>query len=129
MLNQLLTVDDYKQAFTAIRSQMTDGHKLMLKAHYNAPAQTITATGLAQAAGYENYNGANLQYARIGELLANHLGYLPPEREDNGKPFWSGVLASGYWKNLEGSKNNSQREWQWQLHPQVAQALEELAWV
>ncbi|MEA5567827.1 hypothetical protein [Anabaena sp. UHCC 0399] len=129
MSNQLLTVDDYKQAFTAIRSQMTDGHKLMLKAQYHAPAQTITATELAQAAGYENYNGANLQYARIGELLANHLGYLPPEREDNGKPFWSGVLASGYWKNLEGSKNNSQREWQWQLRPQVAQALEDLDWV
>ncbi|BAY41317.1 hypothetical protein NIES2111_57130 (plasmid) [Nostoc sp. NIES-2111] len=129
MLNQLLTVDDYKQAFTAIRSQMTDGHKLMLQAHYHAPAQTITATGLAQAAGYENYNGANLQYARIGELISNHLNYLPPEREDNGKPFWSWMLASGYWKTLEDDKNQTQREWQWQLRPQVAQALKELAWV
>jgi hypothetical protein len=40
---------DYKQAFIAISSQMTNSHKLMLKAHYHAPAQTITATELGAA--------------------------------------------------------------------------------
>lgn len=129
MTIQFPTANDYKQAFLAISNQMTKSHKLMLKAHYHAPVQTITATELAQAAGYENYNGANLQYARIGELIANHLNHLPPEREDNGKPFWSWMLASGYWKTLKGNKNHTQREWQWQLRPQVAQALEDLGWV
>ncbi|MCC5653604.1 DUF262 domain-containing protein [Nostoc sp. XA013] len=123
------SVEDYKQAFFAISSQMTDSHKLMLKAHYHAPAQIITATGLAKAAGYENFGGANLQYARIAELIANHLNYLPPERDDNGKPFWSLMLASGYWKTLEDAETTTQREWYWQLRPQVAQALSDLGWV
>ncbi|NDJ25763.1 DUF262 domain-containing protein [Nostoc sp. B(2019)] len=122
-------VNDYKQAFLAISNQITDCHRLMLKAHYHAPTQTITATGLAQAARYENYNGANLQYARIGELIANHLNYLPPEHENNGKPFWLWMLASGYWKTIRDSENHTQREWQWQLRPQVVQALEDLDWV
>ncbi|MBN3992644.1 MAG: DUF262 domain-containing protein [Nostoc sp. NMS2] len=123
------TVDDYKQAFVAISSQLTDSHKLMLKAHYYALGQTITATGLSQAAEYEHFGGANLQYARIAELLANYLNYLPPERDDNGKPFWSLMLASGYWKTLEDTEATTQREWHWQLREQVSQALEDLGWV
>jgi hypothetical protein len=122
-------VEDYKQAFMAISCEITNSHKAMLKAHYQASAQIITATGLAQAAGYEHFGGANLQYARIAELVANYLNYMPPERDDNGKPFWSWMLASGYWKTLEDTESMTQREWQWQLRPQVAQALEELGWV
>lgn len=38
------------------------------------------------------------------------------------------MLASGYWKILEDSESTTQREWQWQLRPQVAQALEDLGW-
>lgn len=123
------TVDDYKQAFIAISSQLTDSHKRMLKAHYHAPGQIITVTELAEAAGYEHFGGANLQYARIAELVANYLNYSPRQHDDSGKPFWSLMLASGYWKTLEDSEITSQREWQWQLREQVSQALEDLGWV
>ncbi|MEH2364413.1 GmrSD restriction endonuclease domain-containing protein [Nostoc sp.] len=123
------TVDDYKQAFIAISSQLTDSHKRMPKAHYHAPGQIITVTELAEAAGYEHFGGANLQYARIAELVANYLKYSPRQHDDSGKPFWSLMLASGYWKTLEDSEITSQREWQWQLREQVSQALEDLGWV
>ncbi|MCL6750527.1 DUF1524 domain-containing protein [Nostoc sp. CCCryo 231-06] len=123
------TVDDYKQAFIAISSQLTDSHKRMLKAHYHAPGQIITATELAKAAGYEHFGGANLQYARIAELVANYLNYSPRQHDDSGKPFWSLMLASGYWKTLEDAEITSQREWHWQLREQVSQALEDLDWV
>ncbi|NEU81235.1 DUF262 domain-containing protein [Nostoc sp. UIC 10630] len=122
-------VDDYKQAFIAISSQLTDSHKRMLKAHYHAPGQIITATELAEAAGYEHFGGANLQYARIAELIANYLNYSPRQHDDSGKPFWSLMLASGYWKTLENPEITSQREWHWQLREQVSQALEDLSWV
>ena len=101
----------------------------MLKAHYHAPGQIITATELAEAAGYEHFGGANLQYARIAELVANYLNYSPRQHDDSGKPFWSLMLASGYWKTLEDAEITSQREWQWQLREQVSQALEDLGWV
>lgn len=79
--------ENYKRAFLAIQHNVTDSHRKMLKAHYHAPQQTITATKLAEAAEYEHYGGANLQYARIGEMVAHHLDYLPSEREDNNRPF------------------------------------------
>lgn len=126
---QFPPLEDYKKAFIAISCEITNSHKAMLRAHYHAAAQIITATELAEAAGYEHFGGANLQYARIAELVANYLSYVPPERDNNGKPFWSLMLASGYWKILEDSESTTQREWQWQLRPQVAQALEDLGWV
>lgn len=55
--------------------------------------------------------------------------YLPPEHDDNGKPFWSLMLASGYWKTLEDTETTTQQEWHWQLRSQVSQALEDLGWV
>jgi hypothetical protein len=41
---------------------LSDGQVAMLKAHFRAPDQTITATELAKAAGYARYSAANLQY-------------------------------------------------------------------
>lgn len=120
--------DDYKRAFIAINNNMTDSHRKMLKAHYHAPQQTITATKLAEAAEYQHYGGANLQYARIGEMVARHLNYSPPEK-DNKRPFWSLVLASGERKTVENTEKATRQEWHWELRPQVAQALKELSWV
>lgn len=121
--------EDYKQAFIAIKNNMTDSHREMLKAQYHAPQQIITSTKLAEAAGYQHYGGANLQYARIGKMIAHHLNYSPPKREDNGKPFWSLILSYGYWRTIENPEKATQQEWHWQLRSQVAQALQELGWM
>lgn len=120
--------DDYKRAFLAIQYNVTDSHRKMLNAHYHAPQQTITATKLAKVAEYKHYGGANLQYAKIGEMIAYYLNYSPPEK-DNNMPFWSLVLASGEWKTVENTEKAARQEWHWKLRPQVAQALKELGWV
>lgn len=121
-LGTALTVDDYWRAFEAIAPTLTKGHRAMLRAHFDAPKRTITASQLAEAAGYENYNGANLQYAAIAQKVAEYLDYTPPNHS-SGKPFWSYTLADGEWVP---SDNQSGTEWQWKLHPQVIAALQQM---
>lgn len=120
-----ITVDDYRRAFEAIAPDLTEGHRAMLKAHYHAPHRTITASQLAEAACYEGYQGANIQYGKVGQKVANFLNYEPPQTEMNGQPFWSWVLADGDWQRKDDS---SQQNWYWVMHPQVIAALPLTSW-
>ncbi len=101
----------YADAFGAIED-LPDSYLRMLRAHYAAPARRITATRLARAVGYPNYNSANLNYPRVGRLVGEHLGWRP------GMPLE--VLVT-----FERPDN----EWHWIMRPQVARALEMLGWV
>lgn len=89
----------------------------------------MTATELAKAANYENYNAANLQYGKLGQALATELNYNPRTRED-GTPIWTSVLAdSPEHINLEElDRSMARREedghFEWKLRPQVVEALQ-----
>jgi hypothetical protein len=77
------TIEQYKKALLALRDKnFPDGHLAMLRAQGHSPDGTITATKLADAAGYGNYNAANLQYGALACHLAGLLNYNPPKRKD-----------------------------------------------
>jgi hypothetical protein len=79
------TVEQFKRALLALRDKnLPDGHLVMLEAQGSSPNSSITSTKLAEAAGYENYNAANLQYGTLAFNLAGFLGYSPPLRKDGG---------------------------------------------
>jgi len=84
----------------------------------------MTATQLAAAAGYEGYQGANLQYANIAKAIADFAHFAPPKRESNDLPFWTFTLADGYWQKSQQGETT----WHWVLRPQVVAALNELNW-
>ncbi len=115
-----ITMQEYKDAFTAIKPSLTVGHCAMLKAHFHAENHTVTATELAEAAGYANYGGANLQYARIGKMLADYLRReLPKHSKDSrfpGSPFPTRMLVEWHFKNTE-------QTWYCTLRPEVVAAL------
>ncbi len=86
-----------------------------LQAHYSSPGRASTATLLALAAGYENFNALNLQYGtlarRVGEVLGVRgakLGFLLEFNEP-------------------GSLTNE--HWILSMRPAFAEALRELGWV
>ena len=105
------SVQRYVDAFRAA-GDLPDSYLKMLRAHYAAPDRTTTATRLARAVGYPNYNSSNLNYPRVGGLVGQHLGWRP------GMPLK--VLVT--FENREG-------EWHWIMRPQVVRALEVLGWV
>lgn len=110
----LPAVNEYVTAFSAIQEKLTDGHRAMLSAHYHAPNYKTTATELAKAAGYKDYRGANLQYARLGITLAEYLSCPLPKHSD-GVLFPTALLVKWTQKPKE--------EWYCTLHPQVVEAL------
>ena len=111
--------EEYVYAFHKIHEGLSDGHCAMLKAHYHAENQTITATELAEAAGYANYSAANLQYGLVGFALNEELPIKLPRRDD-GTPVATAALAT------PGEKNGSEAHWTWKLRPGVSYAIEKL---
>ena len=111
--------EDYVRAFQAVLKDLSDGHCAMLKAHYRAPNQTITATELATAAGYKSYSAANLQYGNVGKALYEELPVEIPARED-GSLIYTSALATA------GEKTEAEVHWAWKLRPEVAYAIEHL---
>lgn len=109
----------YIDAFKRIVNNLSDGHCAMLKAHYHAPDQTITATELAAAALYRNYGAANLQYGIVGKMLFEELPTNLPTRAD-GTPIYTYALATA------GDSAGPEDHWRWKLRPPVAVAIETL---
>jgi hypothetical protein len=108
-----------KRTFTflarwALLAKLTPGHLAFLKAHCQAPQLTSTASELAKAASYQDYRGYNMQSAKIGRMVAQHLDIPLPQRPD-GSLLPSAVLVE--WKKSENS-------WYCTLRSEVATALQ-----
>ena len=108
------SAEKYAKAFEAIKSKLSNGHRAFLKAHYQAPQQTSTASQLAQAADYKDYRGYNRQSAKVGQMLAQHLGASLPQRSDGS------VVPSAFLVKWEEAEDC----WYCTLYPEVATALE-----
>jgi 5-methylcytosine-specific restriction protein A len=109
-------VKAYRQAFLAIRDELTDNQRRLLQIHYAAPKHTIEPVVLAERVGYPSYSAVNLQYGLLAKRACNALGlqlrfhiqaliiYIYPDTNQGESP-------------------------KWVMRPQVAQALQELGWV
>lgn len=115
------TVEQFKQALLALRP-VSPKHLAMLKAHFNAPAREMTATQLAEAAGYANYAAVNMQYGTFAKSIAEHLGLGAPMQSEAGDPVWTSVIATG----AAGSADSP--HYVWTLRPELVAALTELPW-
>lgn len=105
--------EEYTEALNSIKIKLTNGHRAMLTAHYHAPEYTMTTPALAKVAGYENYGAVNLQYGRLGRMLADSLNY-PLPKHGSGSPFPTAFLVKWRFEEI----------WYCTLHPQVVEALE-----
>lgn len=127
------SAEEYARALLAIEP-IPDSYRAMLKAHLYAPDHLISATKLAEAAGYSGYEGANLHYGTLGKIIADEIGFSPPKRA-NGDPIWTCAIARD--PNLDSEfpdtslqeallRNFDQAHFEWQMRPQVVQALQSL---
>lgn len=116
---------EYDEAIAVVRAMKgATKYGQMLKAQYAAEKQAITATLLADAAGYANYNAANLQYGTLAKLIAGYLAYLPPKRA-NGERMWWCTLSNGN----DASAETIDGHFEFVMRPELAAALEDLRWV
>jgi hypothetical protein len=99
-----------------ICSQLSDGQLAMLKAHYHAENQAMTATELANAAGYASYHPANLHYGNIGKSLYE-LAPIELRTYKDGTPIYTFYLAVAL------TDAEDEQYWNWKLRPEVSNAI------
>lgn len=116
---KLATTDEMLTAIRNILPKLNDNYLAMIRAHYHATDRRITATLLAEAAGYDGYGSANLHYGKIGSFLYEELPMDIPKRE-GGKPIYTYMLADA------ADKKGSEEHWIWQMRPEVASAIKAL---
>jgi hypothetical protein len=119
--------DQYIQALLALRDKgrfRNTKFLAMLRAQYAAENHTITATKLAEAVEYENFNAANLQYGTLGHEIAVQIGYDPPKRE-NGEPIWFWSISSGN----DASSETIDGHYEFVMRPELVEALKQMKWV
>jgi len=112
------SVTETVTALHRIAPRLSQGQLLMLRAHYNAPNRCITATQLSQAADYEGYQSANLQYGRVGWLLYGELPTPLPRRPSDGKLVYTCALAEE-----ADQRADDEAQWLWKMRPHIAEAL------
>lgn len=110
---------EYVQAFQNIINDIPDSYLAMLKAHYIAPDQTMTATQLAEAGNYKNWSSANLHYGLLGKRIYEEMPMKLEARAD-GTLIYTGALAT------EGMASQNEKEWLWKLRPEVSDAIKHL---
>lgn len=121
----IATVEQFKEALLALRDKgFPDTHLTMLRAQAKAKEGMITSTKLAEVAGYENYNAANLQYGTLGFNLGAFIDYTPPKRK-NGTLMWWTVLSY----SIDGNSEPETGHFQFVMRPELMLALQEMKWV
>jgi putative restriction endonuclease len=115
------SVAQYKAALDMVADKLSAVHRRMLQVQYEAPGRVVTAAELAQALGYTRHSFANLHYGRLARLLAIALNCTSPPLDDGVERWWP-VLSAG----VPGTSTHA---FQWAMHAQLAQALEEGGWV
>src|SRR5262245_18646997 len=115
------SIDDYRLAFLAVRSQMTENQLEMLRAHYAAPGHATTMSKLAKAVGYSSYSSANLQYGKLARSVAHRLGFA--KDRTTGQSQYLDALAA------PARDQDPNDDWKWVLRQEVVSALEALEWV
>ncbi len=109
----------YLNALKSALPLLSDGHVAMLRAHYRASDRSLTATQLAEAAGYANYNAANLQYGFVGKMIWEEVP-IDLETRPDGTPIFTFALA------VPGNKAAPEDQWIWKMRPELAEAVSAL---
>ena len=113
------TVEEYVRYFA--QHPPAEHALAMLRAHATAPEGVMTATELAEAAGWPSYTSANVHYGNLGRDVAQTLHLTLPPIGENGSPVWTMALADD-----AGLRDEAGR-WRWRMHPELVEALKALA--
>ncbi|WP_413674409.1 hypothetical protein ACEN9H_08600 [Massilia cellulosiltytica] len=121
----IASVEQFKNALLTLRDKnLPSSHFIMLRAQCRALDSAITATQLAEAASYESYHAANLQYGTLAFNLAGILEFTPQlTHRDGSLCWWTTLSIAG-----EGAAYEDEKQFHFVMRPELAQALREMRW-
>jgi hypothetical protein len=109
----VIPVDRFKQAWLSIEDRVTVAQRQMLLGHAQADDMTLSMAHIGACGGYDSFAAANLQYGRLGALMADELGVKELRQKTQ-------MLA------YASSEKDDEGQWQWVLRWPLARALFEL---
>lgn len=113
------TLNQYRDALQAVSP--TEHEIALLSSQYFAPNKTVTSPQLAMLAGIKGgYPTVNSIYGRLGHRLCEKLCIDPDDGSGSEKDRWWSILSVGY---------STENGFLWQMHTEVAVALEQLGWI
>ena len=90
------SVAEYVRVLTAFGDRVSDEHRQIFCAHYNAPKREVTAKQLASLANIEGgVIVVNSRYGKLGHAVCDELGIKPDLRPDDTYRWWS-VWSRGW---------------------------------
>jgi len=120
--SKIPSASEYISGLAAIKHkhQISDSQVRLLQQQYYAIDHKIGSTELAVLAEIKGGRGTvNLLYGRLGRIFCEEIGFEPDQREVGTYKWWS-IWSTGY---------EEYNRFYWQMHLQVAEALETLGWV
>jgi hypothetical protein len=120
----IASVEDFKRALLSWRDKLPDSHLELLKAQAKEPGGVITSAKLAAAAGYANFNAANLNYGTLAANIGQFLSYTPPNRKDGTAMSWTVLSYS-----VDGTSEPESGHFQFIMRPELLAALREMKWI
>lgn len=118
-ISKLPSTAEYVAGLKKIQNQISDIQIQLLKQQYHAFHRSVTAPELARLVNANSYSVVNSMYGRLGHIFCDAIGLEAGKTRDGVVKWWT-VWSLGYQTN-EG--------FLWEMHPEVAEALEELGWV
>jgi len=110
------TAEDFRNAFLALRSHMTQTRRDLLRKHYRFYHHQATMSQISEAMGWKSFSSANAHYGRLAQLVAEQLGFQI-----------EGAYSNALCTFIEPQEPGD--HWLTIMRPQVADALQQLGWV
>ena len=114
------TADEYVRALQDMT--ISAKQKRMLLFHYLAHNRTVTFTELAEAASFDGYKTANLQYGKLGRVLGEELHMSFAKSLKTGAPFYSSAIGA------DNPYRNTDQDYELIMHHELAKAIDQLGW-
>src|SRR5690606_13506005 len=103
-----------------IERSLTALQRRLFEEQYRSDGHRCFALDLATRCGTRGHGVVNRQYALAAQKFCRATG-CEPQTEADGRPMWWTIWSSG-WRHARG-------RYEWQMHPEFAEALEQLGWV
>lgn len=114
------TLDQFLHGLPRVENSLTPLQRRLLVEQYHFPEHRCFASDLAQASGASHHGVVNLQYAYAAQKFCRAAGFQPPLWDGEKREWWA-VWSFGI--------DHPPSRWEWQMHPELATALDQLGWV
>lgn len=120
----IATTEQFKAALLATRdwNGIAPMQLQMLQAQCRAPESKITALQMSQQLSFKSYAAARLQYGTLARVIADKLGYAPPQKGKS-TPCWWFTLST-----VPDAPDAGDGKLEWIMRPELVAALRSMKW-